>query len=79
VTVVDEYKSDNVGHDNEREEAAVHGKDGMSKLPERLVIDPLCRKRVRNEERLRFFFFEWHDLGWQRNSTGPIALEALFW
>jgi hypothetical protein len=56
--VVDEYKSDDVGHDNEREEAAVHGEDGMSKFPERLVIDPLCRKRVRDEERLRFFFCE---------------------
>jgi hypothetical protein len=58
VTVVDEYKSDDVGHDNEREEAVVHGEDGMSKLPERLLIDPLCRKRVRDEERLRFFFCE---------------------
>jgi hypothetical protein len=58
VTVVDEYKSDDVGHDNEGEEAVVHGEDGMSKLPERLVIDPLCRERVRDEERLRFFFRE---------------------
>jgi hypothetical protein len=56
--VVDEYKSDDVGHDNEGEEAVVHGEDGMSKLPERLIIDPLCRKRVRDEERLRFFFRE---------------------
>jgi len=58
VTVVDEYNSDDVGHDNEGEEAVVHGEDGMSKLPERLVIGPLCRKRVRDEERLRFFFRE---------------------
>jgi hypothetical protein len=58
VTVVDEYKPDDVGHDNEGEEAVVHGEDGMSKFPERLVIDPLCWKRVRDEERLRFFFCE---------------------